>query len=55
MRSEDDGEHGKADGDGQTQVQVEQDGADERYQPHHLDGSINIGSQQVQPVSHPVK
>lgn len=39
--SEDDSEHGKADGDSQTQVQVEQDGAYECYQPHQLDGSIN--------------
>lgn len=53
--SEDNGEHGKADGDGQTQVQVEQDGAGERYQPHQLDGSINTVSQQVRPGSHPVK
>lgn len=36
--SEDDSEHGEADRNGQTQVQVEQDSADERYQPHQLDG-----------------
>lgn len=42
--SEDNGEHGKADSDGQTQVQVEQDGAGERYQPHQLDGSKNSQS-----------
>lgn len=36
--SEDDSEHRKANGDGQTQVQVEQDGADECHEPHQLHG-----------------
>lgn len=39
MRPEDDGEHGEADGHGQTQVQVEQDGAEESDQPHQLGSS----------------
>lgn len=39
MRPEDDGEHGEADGHGQTQVQVEQDGAEEGDQPHQLGSS----------------
>lgn len=33
---EDEGEHGKADGQRQTQVQVEQDSAYKGYQPHEL-------------------
>lgn len=42
--SEDDSEHGKANGNGQTHVQVEQNCAGEGYEPHQLDGSINTGS-----------
>lgn len=36
---EDDCEHGKADGDSQTQVQIEEDGAYECDQPNKLRGN----------------
>lgn len=40
--SEDESQHGKDNGDSQTQVQVEQDGACECYQPHQLQGSKTL-------------
>lgn len=39
LRPEDDSEHGEADGHGQTQIQVQQEGAEEGDQPHQLGGS----------------
>lgn len=39
LRPEDDGEHGEADRHGQTQIQVQQEGAEEGDQPHQLGGS----------------
>lgn len=39
LSPEDDCKHGEADGHGQTQVQVQEDGAEEGDQPHQLEGS----------------
>lgn len=46
--SEDDSEHREANGDGQAEIQVEQDGADERYQPHQLDEDVQSVRSAVQ-------
>lgn len=50
MRPEDDGEHGEADGHSQTQIQVQQEGAEEGDQPHQLGGSRGQSAGGVTPV-----